>query len=1355
MSISDPESKDDSELMIPTISGKDDFGRKQPARTCEVPWLSGDSEEEEFRFVHVGVESSDAYISNFVKTSKYDWWSFLFVNLTEQFFKIANFYFLIQCILVCFPEISPFDPSSMIPAFAFILFLSMLGAGRSDYQRHKDDNEVNHRTAMRLGSNGFEPCLWQDLQVGDFLELEAGDPVPADMIILGTQMAGDKVQLGVCYSDTADLDGETNLKIHQALQETQQLLDPAGDPAAQLRGLKGTIKVDHPNSDLYTLQGKLRMDAPFRIGHRTGYSPGPEDNPTQFQKPVLLNNRQVLLRGMRLMNTKKAWGILIYTGAETKVIKNNRNTPELKISKVDRILNFQLIIIFTMLALICCCCAIGAGYWTADEKGDAWYIALADGHGYHESFDENWYGTNSSPMVGFLSWWTWLLVFANFVPISLYVTVEFVKLMLGLMVSWDKEMYVEEKDHAAKCRNNNIIEELGQVEYLLSDKTGTLTCNHMEFFKCSIGGTMYGVGITEIEIAMMERWQSAKEHAEEQLAQLLAIKTPEQEERSPLLKARRGQSTEEQLTYYIKRLEGLIRAKQEEKGCTSLEEVQQLRSKHPAFYDPAVSDKRWLQDQDSPSAAMMRSFFEALAFCHHAMPEVEGEQVTFSGPSPDDVALLNGCRDAGFSLLENRIGSGTSSDLLLRVGDGTPQYHKMEIEIEFSSKRKRMSVVIRQPGGRLVVFMKGADSFVFDRLAADVKTAPETVTTQAHADRFATEGLRVMFVASKEINETFFARWREDYLEVKEMLLGAGHSGPELQEAEAKCEALEEELEGGMTTLLGVTAIEDQLQENVGRKLRALQDAHIKVWVLTGDKVGTAMMIGLACELLQESMYNIVIEGEAEVGVTFTAEQVLAQLKKEKALAEEELAAKAEEAKPERHAGGLDEGEMEGQIALVIDGKALTALGIGVVDPPLHSREQQREFIQLAQDCAAVLCCRVSPSQKGELIQLVKTTLNKVTLGVGDGANDVPMIQRGDIGVGVQGVEGSQAVNNADFAIGQFQHLRNLLLVHGRWAYFRIGNAVCYFFYKNIAQVFTVMWYAVVTGFSGTLQYSDQILCHYNLLYTSIPVIIYALFERDISYEDSVELPSLYTLGPANRLLTTFRFFMWVAEAFYAATCIFALPYMAISLAPSGHTLPLAFTGLTMFTVNIVVVTVRLSIITLSWTCYHFIFYIGSVVLWFAFQLIEFALPNGLFTSGMYWDSYNLWSTAFFWLCVPLASWVAILPAFVYKCYKDCFDPYEHLSGSWRLVEERKASRKRAANQHVAEDLVPKTPHEFVRRKTQIDRIKNEVGTSEGYGDVERGVAFLQGKGKLKRAVDKLSAMRTLGRTDSDDSGRK
>jgi phospholipid-translocating ATPase len=336
--------------------------------------------------------------------------------------------------------------------------------------------------------------------------------------------------------------------------------------------------------------------------------------------------------------------------------------------------------------------------------------------------------------------------------------------------------------------------------------------------------------------------------------------------------------------------------------------------------------------------------------------------------------------------------------------------------LEFNSTRKRMSAIVRMPNGKIILFCKGADSIIYSRLAPGQQQNLRRQTA-AHLEMFAREGLRTLCVAERVLGEEEYQIWNK-----KHELAAAA-----LTDREDKLEEVSSAIEQDLT-LLGGTAIEDRLQDGVPDTIALLGRAGIKLWVLTGDKVETAINIGFSCNLLSNEMELIVFNidagdvqaasGEldkwlAVFGLTGTEEELIA-------------ARKHHEPPSATH-------------AIVVDGEVLKLmLGDAL----------QRKFLLLCKQCRSVLCCRVSPAQKAAVVQMVRKGLNIMALSIGDGANDVAMIQEADVGVGIAGEEGRQAVMSSDYAIGQFRFLQRLVLVHGRWSYRRLGETIANFFYK-------------------------------------------------------------------------------------------------------------------------------------------------------------------------------------------------------------------------------------------------------------------------------------------------------------------
>jgi len=295
-----------------------------------------------------------------------------------------------------------------------------------------------------------------------------------------------------------------------------------------------------------------------------------------------------------------------------------------------------------------------------------------------------------------------------------------------------------------------------------------------------------------------------------------------------------------------------------------------------------------------------------------------------------------------------------------------------------------------------------------------------------------------------------------------------------LEDREEKIDHVSSEIEENLQ-LLGATAIEDKLQDGVPETIADLKRAGIKVWVLTGDKLETAIAIGYSTNLVSKDSNLIIVRGGDQgdqfsvsdqmldaVGQFFPESDIIQRVQ-EKGF-EVIIPEKSERPDMTRNPTGLsefvgnDNGDRPGGYILVIDGVAL--------GNALHDPFNKELLLQLAIKCEAVICCRVSPLQKALVVRLVKDGLKCMTLAIGDGANDVSMIQAADVGVGISGEEGLQAVNSSDYAIAQFRFLKRLILVHGHWSYARNGTMIVNFFYKNIICIGVLWWFQIYCAWS-------------------------------------------------------------------------------------------------------------------------------------------------------------------------------------------------------------------------------------------------------------------------------------------------
>ncbi|KIO29101.1 hypothetical protein M407DRAFT_228764 [Tulasnella calospora MUT 4182] len=489
---------------------------------------------------------------------------------------------------------------------------------------------------------------------------------------------------------------------------------------------------------------------------------------------------------------------------------------------------------------------------------------------------------------------------------------------------------------------------------------------------------------------------------------------------------------------------------------------------------------------------VVKEFLTLLAVCHTVIPEVKGEKIVYQASSPDEAALVSGAELLGFRFhLTDRFQTRKPKSVFVEVGGTTQEFEILNV-CEFNSTRKRMSTIVRGPDGKIKLYCKGADTVIFERLGPSQTYVDATMV---HLEDYATEGLRTLCIAMRDIPEAEYQEWAAIYDQAAATINGRGEA---LDQA---AELIEKDM-----FLLGATAIEDKLQEGVPDAIHTLQMAGIKVWVLTGDRQETAINIGLSCRLISESMNLVIVNEEtAQTTKDFISKRLVA-IKNQRKTGEQE------------------------DLALIIDGKSLTfAL----------EKDISKTFLELAMLCKAVVCCRVSPLQKALVVKLVKKNTKSILLAIGDGANDVSMIQAAHIGVGISGVEGLQAARSADVAISQFRYLKKLLLVHGAWSYQRLSKLILYSFYKNIVLYMTQFWYSFFNNFSGQIANESWTLSFYNVLFTVLPPLVLGIFDQFVSARILDRYPQLYMLGQKNAFFTRTAFWMWVVNALYHSLILF------------------------------------------------------------------------------------------------------------------------------------------------------------------------------------------------------------------------
>jgi phospholipid-transporting ATPase len=1059
--------------------------------------------------VHDGIINTNG-LSNAITTTKYSLLTWLPKSLFEQFRRVANVYFVCISILMFIGTyaqylfVSPLNPYSTLFTLVVVLMVTSVKEGLEDLARARSDKEENTRlvTVVTFTADGEAVETHQEsrlVQAGDIVKLSGTMPVPVDMVLLLTSMYEDGNQ---CYIETSNIDGETNLKLKEAPSLLASMV-MSGGGRPQLGLFAGKMEVEPPNKNIHNFVGALHLN--------------------EMSDPVALGVENLLLRSSTFTNTDWAYGVAVYTGQETKIQMNNKKALS-KMSKLERYLNRAILLIF-LAQLTLVCFSVGAIYFQNLEQRSRLPYVYA--------------GTGSTSILPIWAeeFFVYFLLFNNFIPISLYVTIELVNLGQAFMVQADDAIYDAVLDCPCLVRASNLVQELGMVSNVFSDKTGTLTRNEMKFVSFVIGDKHYSV---------------------------------------------------------------------EDDGMVVAEELRQDKSSAPERAPPRLSvsrtDSRAMQEliEDKTKSSPLFQFLRCLSTCHTVIREKTG---TYRAESPDELALLMGIGRFQFSLRDR----GTSAMTVDVLGKAV-MWDVLAVNT-FTADRKRMSLVVKErETGDHYLMCKGADSAVLDLC---VLTETQRKVAEKALTDLSCVGMRTLVVAQKRLTTAETAAWLLSYKAAATQLSKRADC---LAEVGA---AIETSME-----LLGITAIEDKLQDEVPEVIADLARAGIRLWMLTGDKEETAVNIGYSCNLLMNGMK---LHYLTKISSPLLYSEQLRSI-------HNDVGARFVAGQGYQHPDGKVT-----EMALVIDGPSFTCFNF-------DDEEQRALMLEVGKSCRSVLACRLTPMQKQQLVSLVKTDSKpRVTcLSIGDGANDVSMIREADVGVGIFGKEGRQAANNADFAIGQFKFLRRLLLVHGRWNYIRQSKVFLYCMHKNMVITLTLFWFNFFTAMSGVSFYESWVYTGFNFI-LGLPIVFLGVQDRDVSARFALEYPEVYVTGRNNVYLTMVNICGWIFNAVVYSVVICLLFYYAAD--PSFLYYGLYGMGTTVFVGTLNALQWKVAYLFHQWDWIKLFLLILSIFGGLAyFTIISLTLyeyygeTTRLYDSALFW-LYGFFAVPFFVIFIDVATY--------------------------------------------------------------------------------------------------------------------
>ncbi|MCJ1472892.1 putative aminophospholipid-translocase [Lambiella insularis] len=1140
------------------------------------------------RSINIGQHPPPRFPPNAVSNAKYTPWSFLPRTLYNEFSYFINMYFLLVSLSQVIPDLRIGVLWSYIVPLALVLALTLGKEAYDDIARRRRDAEANKEpyTVLRLRDNSKDPrqrkggqaralkpqraartgsashrrldaiaeeeenlgqdgqndifyanievdeigIRSRDLKVGDVVKLGKGQRVPADLVILqsyttessasaviptnkdladetqspsnGQEMgktreastlgAGEEVEgsgaslsisegagIGETFIRTDQLDGETDWKLRLASPLTQKL-DPrdftrltivAGKPAKAVNEFVGKVELSPRTSSSLNQNRSQNMTAPLTI-----------DN-TAWANTVLASSTTIL-------------AVVVYTGAQTRqALSTSSSRSKVGLLELE-INNLTKILCILTLALSALLVGIRYYYVKPDQK---WYISVT----------------------------RFLILFSTIIPLSLRVNLDLAKSVYAWFIEHDRDM------PGAVVRTSTIPEDLGRIEYLLSDKTGTLTQNEMDLRKIHVGTVSYANEAME-EVASYVR-QGFSNAFSTDVNQPTVLVTP-----ATLLNAASTSGTTTRTRREI--------------------------------------------------GSRVRDVVLALALCHNVTPTTEEEDghttTAYQASSPDEIAIVRWTESVGLRVTHRdrhsiALQSVDSSRIAVRV--------RILDMFPFTSETKRMGIIVQfwqgsesttsssAGSGEIWFYQKGADTVMTKIVAANDWLDEETAN-------MAREGLRTLVVGRRKLSSQQYADFASSYKEAS-MSLQSRDSNM----AQTIRSHLEHNLE-----LLGVTGVEDKLQKDVKPSLELLRNAGVKIWMLTGDKVETARCVAISSKLVSRAQHIHTITS------LHTASRV------SPTAASDTLSLLA--ANPD-------------STALLIDGDSLSYL----------LTNHRHAFISLAVLLPAVIACRCSPTQKADIAILIRAHTRKRIACVGDGGNDVSMIQAADVGVGIVGKEGRQASLAADFSITQFHHLTKLLLWHGRNSYKRSAKLAQFVIHRGLLVSVCQTVYSIATHYEPNALFRDWLLIGYSTVYTQFSVFSLVL-DRDVDEALANLYPELYKELTSGTSLSYKTFFVWLFISIYQGTLIQYLAEFLVGSATDGRLLAVSYT---------VVVINELAMVAISVTTWHWIMIasiLGTATLYIG--TVPFL--------GEYFNLAFVWSWGFVWRVSAILG-ISLVPPYIVR----------------------------------------------------------------------------------------------------------
>lgn len=817
---------------------------------------------------------------------------------------------------------------------------------------------------------------------GDILLLKKRQRVPADSILLHTSN-----NTGTVYVQTDQLDGETDWKVREAIRTTKNLIDESNPmstndtPADQNRDSITSTRTSFVNGKvvassyfnfdkfnypaIFSKYWQILVEAPRDSIYSFDGNFKDADNNTE---PLRLSN--TIWANMKI-STGNVLVVVIYVGKETRMALNSRQQID-KFGKTDNQINFLFKTFFVVMIIATVIHFLISGHWVNDK-----------------------------PIIQFFRI---LVILMSVLPFMLKLNTDIAKLFYSYEITNDESI------SGTIVRNRQIPEELGRIEYLLSDKTGTLTRNEMIFKNLiTLGGNFNSERFDYLKEQINAHFRSNKDFASDTAA--------------------------------------------------------------PPNLNTSELPRHTQLEKSSIVASVLN-----LILCNNVSPTINNGERMLQASSPDEVALVNFAESLEFLMMKR-----TTDTLEIQLPNNSIATYKVLENFPFSSERKRMGIILKNLQTHEIIFyIKGADSVMENIINHEHK-----IFIQENASLLSKEGLRTLVLGQKIISQKAYDNWKARLIQAQLNLK------TRVFEEERLVNELEENME-----FLGITGVEDLLQEDVKAVISNIRDAGIKVWMLTGDKLETAQCIAISTGFKSTTQrFHLISQIEPK--------------------------------------------EIESQLNKFYPFDLLLVTG-NSLDVIFRNGKLSDLFFEKACEAQSVVLCRCAPKQKSQIVICLKERYNKTVCAVGDGGNDVGMIQCASVGIGIEGKEGKQASLASDFSIKKFKYLLKLFLWHGRNSFVRTSKLSCLVLHRSVIYATIQYLFMIIFYFVTLTIYNGYLSMFYSTFFTNFLIFV-VIFDIDIPMHQAFNYPALYRLCQRGLDLSTKTVMLWLFIGIFQGATIIML----------------------------------------------------------------------------------------------------------------------------------------------------------------------------------------------------------------------